>query len=433
MSRPSIKKVAESWVIDLEAFSFEESYTPLELARLYNTKVLSIEQPADVGSAQEVLDRLAQSGCLFRTFDLTTGDTRYTRNPCITLACVANERDLPSELNDEDEGTEEQPCFLCGRAAKGKGTAFCTGCGRLCHKACLSAPQRKGSSTLCDSCAALPERKRWAPRPGVVGLLACAESGCANAVIQALVATAPTIVKTVLAPYGARAPLVRTLRTVFSYMCSPEGDRASERKAEACRELNGYIHNEKKLGTHAFDDSRKLLGELVEQLYSSVDPARALFEGQTIRYFACPEGHETSKTDSFKVCHDVPEYLSEGGTDVFTAINNIPIAEREAIQWCTECGKKTRMRLKEQIIKAPKVFALCFQTPCTIPDAKALKSQKLLAPVFQYAINKGSTYSLTALIVNTHTTHNTQHTHQQTTLLVIEHEKRYWGSLSQHP
>lgn len=412
--KPCIKDLIEMWVgcdykLEDGLFVFEERYTPRDFAYLYNTKMLTIEQPVSTESAQTALDAYAQSGYLLRTFNPATGDAQYTRNPFIAFSgVIKREIELPQPPDDSlltgdlVAGTEPL-CEACRRRilpSSNRKLVTCIWCGRVWHKKCVHRPQ-KGTFILCESCSAVPESERWTPRAGVVGLPRCSELFCANAVIQAVVATVPTVVKTVLMPNHARPQaLINMLHTLFSYMvCEQRGAGDGKTRAEAGRALDGYLHSEKRMaGSNAFKDTRSFLAEIVEQMYNAVDSVKDAFDGQVVKYCTCEGGHESATVEPFKVCFDVPN-VDRSEASINSILKIASLTEKEEKKMCPECGKEANFRISERIVKAPKVLALCFQKTFKIAK-KDVMNRNILGDLLSSAINKSSKYVLTAIIVN---------------------------------
>lgn len=408
--RPSLSSLVETWVeygykIEENLFVFEERYTPQEFAFLYNTKVLSIERPVTAELAQLVLDVYARNGHLLRTFHPTTGDTQYVRNPCIAFSWVVNAacpEDLPHKdrvLLSKNSAISAGPvCCSCRKKVKAskKIMVACIWCSRVWHRKCI---RQKGSFTTCDACSAMPLDSRWCPRPGLAGLRKCSELSGANAVVQAVVATMPTVVKAVLMPNGARPqPLVHALQQLFLYLCEPHIWGAEERKTEACRALDDYIRSEKvMMGLDPFKDARSFLKEIVEQMYHAIDSVKDAFDGQVARCCTCKYGHESVCVEPFKVCFDMQNgRWSE--TSIRTLFKTAQLMETEEERVCPVCKEKVNFRVNERVIKAPKVFALCLQKPAKIAR-EDLTGCDVLRDLLKGAINGSSPYILTASIV----------------------------------
>ena len=411
--RPSLSSLVETWVecgykFEENQFVFEERYTPQEFACLYNTKVLSVERPVTAELAQLVLDVYARNGYLLRTFHPTTGDTQYVRNPCIAFSWVVNatypdglphqDRALLSKNSAISAGTV---CCACRRKVKAskKVMVSCIWCNRVWHRKCT---RQKGPFNMCETCRVIPPNDRWIPRPGLAGLPKCSELSCANAVIQAIVATLPPVVKTVLMPNSARPqPLIHALQSLFSYMCEPRGYGAEERRTEACRMLNDYIRGEKAMmGLGAFKDTRGVLKEMMEQMYHAIDSVKDAFDGQVAKYYTCKYGHESVCVEPFKACLDIRNgHRSE--TSIRTLFKIAHLMEVEEERVCPVCKERTNFRINERVIKAPKVLALCFQKPFKIAK-EDLTECNVLSDFLKSAINGSTPYVLTASIVNTH-------------------------------
>lgn len=412
--KPCIKDLIEMWVsgdykLEDGLFVFEERYTPRDFAYLYNTKMLTIEKPVSTESAQIALDAYAQSGYLLRTFNPATRDAQYARNPFIGFSgVIKREIELPQPPDDslltEDLVAGTGPlCEGCRRRIlplSNRKLVTCIWCGRVWHKKCVHRPQ-KGTFILCESCSTVPESERWTPRAGIVGLPRSSELLCANAVIQAIVATIPTAVKTVLMPNYARPQaLVHMLHTLFSYMvCEQRGAGDGRARAEAGRMLDGYIRNEKRMtGSNAFKDARSFLAEIVEQMYNAVDSVKDAFDGQVVKYCTCECGHESTSVEPFKVCFD-----AQNGDRSEASINSIlkiaSFTEKEEKKMCPECRKEANFRISERIVKAPKVLALCFQKTFKITKRDVM-NRNILDDLLSSAMNKSSKYVLTAIIVN---------------------------------